>query len=282
MPMITRTDLIAINKDPALYEAYKRSYLRGSLGKDNRPWFLRDMTKRYPQGKSLVGLEIETGWPSTRTLTSAMEWLWMNTMYTTVDREGCGAHPCEVTFPPFPLGEDTTDEAQLMSFIEQAADNLACVTMVTNSDMSGQNVGTHINVSTPYLRSSTDAATRRMMWMNMMFSRMRDDGLFFFVAGRTGYGSTPAYCPDSNSEATRRIEFKLFHTTFHPGQFANYLKITRRLVELCEIEDVAALPADHWEAFEYIMQDIPERTVIAAGNTQYSPELRISRPPTRQ
>lgn len=270
----------------AQYEQVKQLFMGGGVGKQIRPWLVVDLPSKQPADATLFGWEIETGYNSNAAFNAVMNYLWHNTDYTTVDCEGCGDRPVEISFPPIPMD----DHQQIIDFFNWQNTTAAVRNHVAlNYPLYGINsrggaIGTHVNISTPRMRANqaaelaSNTSDLRMgitQVSNVIRAQFRQlsEVERFALYGRQPYSSDALpYARGYDTPATARYEFKMFHSTAHVGQFTNYMKVAVRLAELVDLDGVVP---NGLTLFDFLTQDLPDRTVIHPENTaQYSQTLR--------
>ncbi|QHJ81606.1 MAG: hypothetical protein [Bacteriophage sp.] len=263
----------------ASFEAIRNNFMRGSVGKSIRPWFVVDFTKILPTEATMFGFEIETGFSSQAAQQATMEWLWDNTDYVTADCEGCSDRPTEITFPPLTLAELDEDNQlkQWLAYNASLPDSRqARFNQVTTRAPRGGVVGTHVNISTAAYRQAT--ADRRSEVANILslFFANLDVDRRLHLYGRQPYTEGVAMRRGGNGDAADRIEFKMFHSTTHIEQFNNYCKVAKRLAEIIDRLVVTPQQLNVAATFDYLTQDLDGRSVIAADNSaQYPAAWRL-------
>lgn len=271
---------ITVEASAQAMERIKANFINGNVGKDTRPWFVLDFPSLLPQGATMFGFEIETGFSSEHGKTSMMCWLWDNTDYTTVDREGCSSFPVEITFPPIVAEQLLNEDNQLLGWFRHNAsladNNRARTRIVGSREMTGGCVGTHTNISTAAYRSAArphrTAAQRSLQTLFMGLTSSQKVHLF----GRMPYiddvarGRGGEY---NGGDGAARIEFKMFHTTLNIEQFKRYCKVSLRLAEVIDLCLIGNTPANSTAMFEYLTQDLPARSVIC-DESVYAAEHR--------
>lgn len=276
----------------AEFDNIKRNFMGGIVGKSTRPWFVVDFPSLLPEGSTMFGFEIETGFSSQGSKTNFMQWLWDNTDYTTVDHEGCSRYPVEITFPPIVQDALVSGDNQLHQFFAYVASlnsqHRPKTTNVTASNSTGGCVGTHTNISTAAYRAATNNRQNDIARILAgKFTGLTPDQRVHLY-GRSPYISDVARRRGGNiggaNDAAARIEFKMFHTTMNVDQFNNYVKVSVRLAELIDrLVANSAEVANTWSStafFEYLTQDLPRRSVIDPNNQQYTTRLREGYQPT--
>lgn len=259
----------------------KASFLAGHIGKQTRPWFVVDFPSLHPADATLVGFEIETGFQSAGAQSSFLNWMWDNTVYTTVDREGCSRYPTEITFPPMQLSMLTSDASPIKAMLDynetlEAGSRLQ-TTRVTPSNDNGGCVGCHTNISTAAYRALPSNEQRTLVANHIArFFTSLTPGQRYAVQGRMPYTSDVARNRGGAQDGANRIEFKMFHTTTDPVQFDNYLKVSKRLAAL--IDQQCAYPArsiitNPLQTFAFLTQDLEDGSVIRRGNPQYTTSI---------
>lgn len=262
-------------------EAVKGTFLRGHVGKQTRPWFVLDFPSMFPADETLIGFEIETGFLSDTARAEFMSWLWDNTDYTTVDREGCSDYPTEITFPPMPMSILTSDDSPITKMFEYneglATAHKLQATRVSSTYPNGHCVGTHTNISTARYRALSATHRSNVASFLASFFAGLTGGQHYALLGRRPYIDGVARNRGGTGDGANRIEFKMFHTTTNIEQFQNYLKVSQRLAELIDAQ--AATPTnsiclDRNRTFAFLTQDLLDGCVIAPGNPQYQAAIR--------
>lgn len=276
-----RTLSLAVNQLAAI----KQNFLAGHVGKATRPWFVVNFPALHPASETLIGFEIETGFTSVNAQTGFLSWLWDNTDYTTVDREGCSNYPTEITFPPMTM-ETLTGPASpihaMFAYNETLAANMRlATTKVTASQDNGGNVGSHTNISTAAYRAlDNDQRSYVVQYLTSFFTNL-NAAKRFALYGRRPYISDVARARGGTGDGALRIEFKMFHTTTNVDQFNNYLKVSQRLAELIDYlcayysqQHGAGRPPSNSTVFNFLTQDLEGGSVIATSNAgQYAPSI---------
>lgn len=271
----------------ASFAQVKSRFMEGNVGKGTRPWFVLDFPSLLPQGSTMFGFEIETGFTSDTAKNAMMNWLWDNTDYTTVDHEGCSRYPVEITFPPITQDSLLNEDNQLLSWFRHNASlaetRRARDTQVTGRSSDGGCVGTHTNISTAAYRAASpsqqNAVNRQLQTAFAGLSSTQRLHLY----GRQPYINDVARGrggAHNGGDAAARIEFKMFHTTMNVEQFKNYCKVSIRLAEVIDsMLSNAWVGTTSTNFFNYLTQDLPRRTVIVS-RSQYSDSLRNGSDPT--
>ncbi|WQZ00916.1 hypothetical protein [Stenotrophomonas phage StenR_269] len=258
------------------FEAIRNNFMRGTVGKAIRPWFVVDFTKILPTEATMFGFEIETGFGTVAAQQETMQWLWDNTDYVTADMEGCGERPTEITFPPLTLAELDEDN-QLKQWLAYNAalpvSRQAKFNTVTTRTPRGGVVGTHVNISTAAYRQAIPVVRAEVANTLARFFGNLDADRRLHLYGRQPYTEGVAQRRGGNGDAADRIEFKMFHSTTHIEQFNNYCKVAKRLAEI--IDSLVANPQQQLNVaatFDYLTIDLDGRSVIAADNSAQYPE----------
>lgn len=256
----------------------KQSFTAGHIGKQTRPWFVVDFPSLHPSDATLVGFEIETGFSTAEAQASFLNWMWDNTSYTTVDREGCSRYPTEITFPPMQLSLLTSDASPIKAMLDyneslSAAARLQ-TTRVTASQDNGGCIGCHTNISTAAYRNlpTHDDHNRIGMHIGSFFAALTQHQRYA-IQGRGPYSRAVAQARGGTGDGANRIEFKMFHTTTDQVQFNNYLKVSKRLAELIDAQCVnprVSVCSDVQRTFAFLTQDLEDGSVIRRGNPQYT------------
>lgn len=203
--------------------------------KSFRPWVVVDVTAKLDPTKAWIGWEIETGWLSHDDRRNAITLMQERYEYSCTDQEGFGAYQVELTFSP------RTPEAY-----EGRGTPAHPLLFVAGLDGEQQHeaydqVGTHVNVSTPAFRVLDGAACERVASAlnyglkgmtgkdkEVLFGR---ENLYggFFVQPYVGYEEV------IEAGTTRWLEGKLFNSTYDKEQAREYIKTGNRIAELVEL-----------------------------------------------
>lgn len=257
------------------YESIKRNFMNGQVGKATRPWFVLDFSQLLPADSTMVGWELEGGFDSAQGLTEFMNWLWDNTDYVTADHEGCRAAPVEITFPPFTM-EQMLDSSnpirEMFAYNESLPANRRFGSLrVTEGRPSGGCIGSHVNISTAAYRSASNDVRSSVIRSLQSFFGSLTRAKRYALQGRQPYtehvASGRGGMNGSQTDGCERIEFKMFHTTTNQQQFNNYCLVAKRLAEV--IDMLIAHSFGNRSMFDYLTQDLPNRTVIVETNDQY-------------
>ncbi|MEG0161801.1 MAG: hypothetical protein RR877_09580 [Aurantimicrobium sp.] len=261
--------------------ALKTSFTAGHIGKQTRPWFVVDFPSLHPADATLVGFEIETGFQTVEAQSNFLNWMWDNTSYTTVDREGCSRCPTEITFPPMQLSLLTSDASPIKAMLDYnetlpAAGRLQ-TTRITPSNDNGGCVGCHTNISTAAYRGLASNEQRVQVANHIaLFFRNLNTAQRYAIQGRSPYTSEVACNRGGTGDGANRIEFKMFHTTTDQEQFSNYLKVSKRLAELIDAQCASptrSIITDPLRTFAFLTQDLEDGSVIRRGNQQYTASI---------
>lgn len=259
--------------------AHKAAFMSGHVGKQTRPWFVVDFPALHPNDATLVGFEIETGFRTADARRNFLEWLWDNTDYVTVDREGCSNCPTEITFPPMTFSTLMGDNSPIKMMFERSASLAATdglqTTRVSANDDRGSCVGTHTNISTAAFRALSGERRRGVCNYLVGFFQSLTNQQRYALQGRAAYTTSVAQVRGGQGDGALRIEFKMFHTTTNLEQFNNYLLVSQRLAELIDglaanSQRAVALTRNATECFAFLLQDVDRRSVIADNNPQYT------------
>ncbi len=265
-------------------QAFKTQFIAGHIGKQTRPWFVIDFPSLHPSDATLIGFEIETGFQLAEHRNSFMNWLWDNTDYTTVDREGCSSCPTEITFPPMTFELLTSDDSPIKAMFDynsSITDESARMqtTRVTSSNDNGSCVGTHTNISTAAYRALTPNQRANVSsFIRNFFSRL-NLAQRYAIQGRAPYTEGVCNARGGTGDGANRIEFKMFHTTTDQVQFNNYLKVSKRLAELIDAQCGSpnrSVLGDTTQVFAFLTQDLESGSVIAPTNRQYTAPIITS------
>lgn len=209
--------------------ANKQAILELRQSKTNRPYLLVNLYDGLDQAQNWYGWELEGGFQQRDNYKRVVDYVWSNINHVTIDREGAGYFPAEITFAP---------ENESM-FAEGKAAIQRTVNFINRNDLNDvgrfhRQVGTHVNISTPAWRllnyaqmgPAVDAVNRALRGLSQI-SRAE-----FF--GRDPYGW--AYLRgDGATGRTRWIEFKLFQSSYNPAVVANHQRVAQRIAVMMSI-----------------------------------------------
>ena len=213
-------------KASAWLEKTKAADLAHQLGKGVRPWEIVNVSGKLDPKQPWFGVEYETGYNTKDQYTKVINHVWANHPLTAIDREGCGEWPVEITFAPVNMDVFMSKEYhmdKLLKFQKEASCPHA-------RHSSNDNIGTHVNVSTPTYRNLTRGDANHVAMLMNATNRMQTDDCQR-VFGRRPYGG---YSPMSDLRANQWIEGKLFNSTGSPIVWAKYKKVMSHIGELIE------------------------------------------------
>ena len=227
-----------------------RGYIPGKMF---RPWELD--TELYagldPQD-SWMGWEFETGWVNDTARSEVAVHAFDNWDNVCFDHEGEGHHPVEITFAPANASAFDDGTAPALQFMEYVNANQ---NKVENTGHSY--VGTHLNFSTPAIRSSP-AARYPNLGLCARIAAVLNNSIHKLPAATTApavdyrkkfFGRSNIYggCWHRAGGGTSWIECKLFRTAYTTEQFQNYLRTAKGLIAIAKfIEDTEGLTRGHY------------------------------------
>lgn len=212
---------------------HKARHLNHDLGKGARPWDIINVTAKLDPKQPWIGVEYETGYASNKAYQSVINYLWQNHPFTAIDREGCGAYPCEITFSPVNLTDFMSDDYSLDKLIGWTMENGA-----NKQDNDGRNVGTHVNVSTPKYRKLSGALQQRVVLLLNKSAYSIKAAHHKALWGRAPYGYFYAQSPGPKGW----IEGKMFDSVGTVEAWRAYKPIMARIATL--LDAVSASAAD--------------------------------------
>lgn len=237
--------------------------------KVNRPWVIVDFSQHLPANESWLGWEIETGLRDQQDFDTVLDHVWHNYMHNTIDREGYGAFMAELSFRPTAVSEydgENDDVTKLYKWFDEKG-----LAMHLPPAGSLEQVGTHVNISTPSLRARPWSINR----LALLFRDASHDvnaARNIAAFGRVPYASR-VYGRGVYG-VLNRLEFKVFKSTRDSVRVQEYIRTAKRIAEVVEAtaasgssEAIRApggniLTCD--EFFAYITQDNREEFRAAA------------------
>lgn len=258
----------------ALDKIYQ-GHLKGrNNDKRNRPWNVVDFSTKLGADKNWLGWELEAGYNSRAELNNVIGHLWHNFMYSTIDSEGFGANPAEISFSPQESDSETPDLLRFYSYLDEAGVKF-CLPATAGYDVGHYNyyrIGTHVNISTPTQREIMNVEiSNRYYKLNRVIASLIGDVVRampraqqFAVFGRVPFSSMVYDRGD-------RIEFKVFNSTRDTQAVRNYYKVAQRLADIVEEtaknvkngNNILGVPGGA-DFFDYIVQDVPVEQRMAA------------------
>lgn len=201
-----------------------------------RPYMWIDLNSKedLDQNKAWWGWEFETGYTSNQTRGEVIAHCWDNYDNVTFDGEGEGNYPCEITFLPANADEVISGGAYATKFIKHLSDNPGLV----HCEPSRTDVGTHINISIPWMRTGEVTRTAMASLVRAMNRTLgtisRSNNLVYFGRRRL-YGGF--YFRESvvKGVVNRWLEGKLFRTTYSEEQFKTYTQVAQALTKAMEL-----------------------------------------------
>jgi hypothetical protein len=239
---------------------HKRNHLDHNLGKGTRPWEIVNVSAKLDSKQPWFGVEYETGYGTKTAYHRIVNYLWQHHPLTAIDREGCGAYPCEITFAPVNMDVFMSKEYHM--------DRLLAYQKRYDAEHAahrpGDHVGTHVNVSTPTYRKLPRLQTYKIGELLNNINHM-DDADYRKVYGRRPYGG---FNNNHDGRGNQWVEGKLFNSTGSSLTWAKYKRVMARLGELIEhlsrLETKGKLPA--------IFQT-PAGKAVNRGDTLYSDQV---------
>lgn len=167
MPFVTAEELLAASKAgkcnyhniPDIKAAEK--YLDGVLAKAlnnnqpckyDRPWQLVDMSKLLDPKQAWIGFEFETGFDDKKHYQDFINFLWGHN-HVAIDREGTGAYPVEVAFPPQVIKDVQKGKSLLVETVKFVHAK-GLVPSLKPTTFTCRDVGIHAGISTPAYRKA--------------------------------------------------------------------------------------------------------------------------------
>lgn len=205
--------------------------------KINRPYELVNVTEELDQNQAWIGWEIECGWASKEDYEKVVNYIWRYQNHVTIDQEGAGPYPTEITFCPANASDMEEGTAQVHRFLNYInRKNIGKARW-----LSYNSVGTHMNISTPaFRRAHDDTASKIRSILSQAMARMSQDQKEALFGRPEPYG----YAHLNNSQNSGRwLEFKTFNSTLDIEQFNKYVKVALRTAELMEhLASLASIP----------------------------------------
>lgn len=185
-------------------------------GKILRPWEFDDnVYAKLDQDAVWWGWEFETGYTTHEERASVVGYTWDNFDNVTFDSEGEGLYPSEITFSPAEDYKFFGKEADAYKFVEYLTENRL------GYNGGDNNIGTHINISSPGMRKNRDTISPLVRVLNRTLAATPKK--YFeelFGRGRL-YGGF--------YEQMGWIEGKVFRTTYNVEQFERYVAVAAAL-----------------------------------------------------
>lgn len=232
-----------------------------------RPWVVVDLTSRLDPDKAWIGWEVETGWRDEEARDRAITAFLTEFEHVCIDNEG-GNYGVEFTWTPKEVGAYEEANHPLM-FVPR-------FNRSTEHHDPDDQVGTHINISTPTSRAlpskgltSVASALNRML-MSMSFEQKET----LFGRGRLygGFFKRGSHSSES-AKGEEWLEGKLFNSTYSVPIARKYIAVGDRLAVLMEKVAVAikeqldggavAARATIEGGFEFLKGSAAEVTVAA-------------------
>lgn len=230
-PLLRRTGgPVTLERARAIIRSVKETTLKTRQGKINRPFELVPLQSRLDPDQPWIGWEIECGWANQESYHEVVEYIWNYHRHVTIDTEGHGNYPSEITFPPQNADKMFSGKAQVHRFLKWVARR---EDVIPSYWTTRQAIGTHLNISTPKYRElcartlyNSDIAPR----ISSLLRELTDDQKQQLFGRRNPYG----YAYSNGQGANSWIEFKLFHSTLNPAQFAGYCRVAERMTKLVD------------------------------------------------
>lgn len=219
---------ITLERAKAIVEGVKVWTKARRQAKINRPYEIVDVTANLDPEQAWVAWEIECGWADQQNYDRVIDYIWRYHNHVTVDIEGAGRMPTEITFCPENADKMFSGKAQVHRFLNwvQSRD------IRSASWNESSQVGTHLNVSTPAYRSLPSnmqgAATNVL---NAILRTIDTTGCRELFGRGRPYG----YAFRHLSGRRSWIELKLFNSTINPSEFAGYCKTAKNMVRLIDL-----------------------------------------------
>lgn len=191
--------------------------------KANRPWTFVDFSKLVDPKEAWLGFEYETGFDDQKDYEKAIAFLWDKQKYNAIDREGSGAFPFEIAFPPASAADFRAGATNVQNYFDFLQKNKLKQSNEPTT-YSRRAIGMHVNISTPKSRKSGRQNGHIICtWLNTL-SKNEQIELF----GRYQQHWSLA----QNRETW--IEFKCFHSTDDKKAFDGYVQVALRFVDLID------------------------------------------------
>lgn len=204
-------------------------------GKYLRPWEVdQDMYSSLNRDEPWYGFEFETGYRSYEARSEMLAYTWDTWDNVAYDSEGEGNAAVEITFGPVERSRFLNGDAPALEFARYLA---------SRSDLTMQSgttgVGTHINISWPWLTADNSVAMMRSL--NAMISGLPNEvdgeNVRLKMFGRASlYGG---WYRQVRHEGVW-LEGKLFRTTYDADQFDNYMRTVEALNKCAEAVNAAS------------------------------------------
>lgn len=197
-----------------------------------RPWNVIDLTSNLDASKAWIGWEVETGWKEEEYRDEAVRTFFDTYEHVCIDNEG-GRYGVEFTWTPKEVGAYEEKDHPLM-FMPK-------FNRRTEEHDPSDEIGTHINISTPTLRAMSESGvcvvSSSLNRMLREFEHDQKERLFgrprlyggFYVRGNVS---------NEDSGAGHWLEGKLFNSTYSVPVAREYIAVGNRLAVL--VEAVAA------------------------------------------
>lgn len=195
-----------------------------------RPWKVVSITDALDPNKAWIGWEVETGWRSHEIRSRVVADFLQSQEHVCIDDEGwaCGV---ELTWCP----------REVDAFASEWEHPLMFATKYIRSSEAHNptdEVGTHINVSSPAFRDGSSAVKRGVLsaFNNMLDGLSHDQKEKLFGRGRLYGGFFLQGDPDSSKAW---LEGKLFNSTYSKPVARGYIAVGDRIAALMEAVAVA-------------------------------------------
>lgn len=219
------TDALSIERANDYLARLHDEILNHRLGKGIRPWHIVNLTSGLDPQQVWIGIEYETGYNTHDDYLKLMNFTWNNFMHTTVDSEGCGRWPCEITFPPVNLSDFNGNHFmdRILAFNHE--------NKIVQANHSGM-IGIHANISTPAIRSSGYDLVENVAYTmsNSISDKAMSSDQWDKLFGRRPYGGFYV----RSAGASHYLEGKLFDTTDQQSRWDEYKVTITRLSEVIE------------------------------------------------
>lgn len=231
----------------------KTNHLQHRLGKGYRPWDLINVTAKLDKTQPWIGVEYETGYKTNAAYQSVVNYLWQNHPFTAIDREGCGAYPCEITFSPVNMNDFMTPDYAMDKLIGWMNENDA-----KKPGHAGSMVGTHVNVSTPAYRNAEATQQRTVVRVLNTSAYNMKDSQHKALWGRSPYGYFYQQAPGPNGW----IEGKMFDSVGDLAKWQAYKPTMARIATLIEMLAGMKFPAMRTDGKGKALEDYEYADVV--------------------
>jgi len=197
----------------------------GQMNKGFRPWDVAPGSiATLNRAEPWWGWEFETGYRTEEGRSAATTHAWDNYDGVVFDSEGEGNYHVEITFSPAEMSKYLDGSADAYKFMQWLSDNRE-LTMRTN----GNNVGTHLNMSSPKFAENTNNVAYAQRFMNNSIDFLQETN----GQRKRMFGRESLYAGFLNMG--RWLEGKCFRTTYDMEEFEDFIKTGEALQKAMDL-----------------------------------------------